>query len=256
MTSPTRSAFSPTSSRLTNFVPDLAMLTSRSLPNGHGLETSIHSLQNEQERVQKKTFTKWINIYLSLHEPPYFIKDLYEDIKDGTKLIALLEALSGQTLPMERGRKRAHFMSNVSNALQFLELRKIKLVNIRPLDIVDGNPTIVLGLIWTLILYFQIQETYVIDDDSKDARNKAKDNLLEWVRKKISDFSSSSELLRKIDGLDIRDFTTSWRDGLAFNVLIHAIRPDLIDVHRVKRMDVRERLENAFDVAEQHLGVP
>ena len=61
---------------------------------------------------------------------------------------------------------------------------------------------------------------------------------------------------RKIDGLDIRDFTTSWRDGLAFNVLIHAIRPDLIDVHRVKRMDVRERLENAFDVAEQHLGVP
>lgn len=56
--------------------------------------------------------------------------------------------------------------------------------------------------------------------------------------------------------MDIRDFTTSWRDGLAFNVLIHSIRPDLIDVRHVQRMPVRERLENAFDVAEQHLGVP
>lgn len=53
---------------------------------------------DEQERVQKKTFTKWVNIYLSLHEPPYYINDLFEDLRDGTKLIALLEVLSGQTL--------------------------------------------------------------------------------------------------------------------------------------------------------------
>ena len=53
---------------------------------------------DEQERVQKKTFTKWVNIYLSLHDNSYNIKDLFEDFKDGTKLIALLEVLSGQTL--------------------------------------------------------------------------------------------------------------------------------------------------------------
>ena len=51
-----------------------------------------------QERVQKKTFTKWVNIYLSLHEPPYFINNLFEDFKDGIKLIALVQVLSGQTL--------------------------------------------------------------------------------------------------------------------------------------------------------------
>lgn len=60
---------------------------------------------------------------------------------------------------------------------------------------------------------------------------------------------------RQFDGLNVRDFTTSWRDGLAFNALIHAIRPDLIDLRRVTRMDVRERLENAFSIAEQ-LGIP
>lgn len=53
---------------------------------------------DEQERVQKKTFTKWVNIYLSLHEPSLYVNDLFEDLQDGTKLIALLEVLSGQTL--------------------------------------------------------------------------------------------------------------------------------------------------------------
>ena len=61
--------------------------------------------------------------------------------------------------------------------------------------------------------------------------------------------------VRQFDGLNVRDFTTSWRDGLAFNALIHALRPDLIDLRRVTRMDVRERLENAFSIAEQ-LGIP
>ncbi|CAF5048741.1 unnamed protein product [Rotaria magnacalcarata] len=87
----------------------------------------------------------------------------------------------------------------------------------------------------------------MFDENSKDNRSKAKEALLGWVRKKTSG---------QIDGLDVRDFTSSWRDGLAFNALIHAIRPDLIDLRRVTRMDIRERLENAFTVAEQQLGVP
>ena len=63
-------------------------------------------------------------------------------------------------------------------------------------------------------------------------------------------------LFRKLDNVDVRDFTSSWRDGLAFNALIHAIRPELIDLRQVARMDPRERLEHAFIIAEQHLGVP
>lgn len=32
----------------------------------------------------------------------------------------------------------------------------MKTVNIRPEDIVDGNPKLTLGLIWTIILHFQV----------------------------------------------------------------------------------------------------
>lgn len=35
---------------------------------------------------------------------------------------------------------------------------QIKLVNIRAEDIVDGNPKLTLGLIWTIILHFQVIE--------------------------------------------------------------------------------------------------
>ena len=36
--------------------------------------------------------------------------------------------------------------------------KEIKLVNIRGEDIVDGNPKLTLGLIWTIILHFQVGE--------------------------------------------------------------------------------------------------
>ena len=38
----------------------------------------------------------------------------------------------------------------------YLLTLQIKLVNINVGDIVDGKPAIVLGLIWTIILYFQV----------------------------------------------------------------------------------------------------
>lgn len=59
---------------------------------------------------------------------------------------------------MERGRvlRRPHFLSNANTALQFLSSKRIKLVNINPADLVDGRPPVVLGLIWTIILYFQV----------------------------------------------------------------------------------------------------
>ncbi|KAJ7409657.1 hypothetical protein WISP_113425 [Willisornis vidua] len=116
--------------------------------------------QDEQESVQKRTFTKWINTHLAKRNPPMLVNDLFEDIKDGVMLIALLEVLSGQKLPCEQGRqlKRIHWVANIGTALKFLEGRRIKLVNINSTDIADGRPSIVLGLVWTIILYFQIEE--------------------------------------------------------------------------------------------------
>ena len=52
---------------------------------------------------------------------------------------------------------RVHKLQNVQNALDYLtKVKRIKLVNIRNDEIVDGNPKLILGLLWTLILHFQV----------------------------------------------------------------------------------------------------
>lgn len=53
-------------------------------------------MPDERERVQKKTFTKWINSHLQ--RVGARVNDLYHDLQDGRKLILLLEILSGEKL--------------------------------------------------------------------------------------------------------------------------------------------------------------
>lgn len=98
--------------------------------------------------------------------------------------------------PREKGRMRFHKLQNVQIALDFLKHRQVrpqtskakrniialtqetllclcfqhltlllllffqvKLVNIRNDDIADGNPKLTLGLIWTIILHFQVSSS-------------------------------------------------------------------------------------------------
>lgn len=51
---------------------------------------------------------------------------------------------------------RIHCLENVDKALQFLKEQRVHLENMGSHDIVDGNPRLSLGLIWTIILRFQV----------------------------------------------------------------------------------------------------
>ena len=56
---------------------------------------------------------------------------------------------------------RIHCLENVDKALSFLYEQRVHLENMGAHDIVDGSPRLTLGLIWTIILRFQIQEIIV-----------------------------------------------------------------------------------------------
>lgn len=122
---------------------------------------------------------------------------------------------------------------------------------------------------WLLLLFFlQISDIVVGQEPNVTAREA----LLRWARRSTA----------KYPGVRVNDFTSSWRDGLAFNAIIHRNRPDLIDWRNIRSVliivqctfnvfwnifisitvyfryrnhHVRERLETAFHVVEKEYGV-
>lgn len=94
------------------------------------------------------------------------------------------------------------------------------------------------GLLWTLILRFTIADINV-------EGLTAKEGLLLWCQRKTMDYND----------VDVRNFTSSWTDGLAFCALLHRYRPDLLDYHKLDKTDHRGNMKLVFDLAEEHIGI-
>ncbi|NXX91379.1 SYNE2 protein, partial [Centropus bengalensis] len=229
----------------------------------------------QREFTQKKTFTSWINSILAKHTPPSAISDLYTDIQQGHLLLDLLEVLSGERLPREKGFNTFQCRSNIENALTFLKSRSLKLINIHVTDIIEGKPSIVLGLIWTIIFHFHIEElagtlacaynqpsgdrSSDVDSSPKASRSATKSakikerwkvsaakTLLLWAKEQCSLHGS----------INVTDFKSSWRSGLPFLAVIQTLRPGLVDLEKAKARSNKENLKEAFRIAEVELNIP
>ncbi|XP_045910311.1 dystrophin-like [Micropterus dolomieu] len=200
-------------------------------------------------------------------KPP--VEDLFSDLCDGRRLLELLEGLTGHALVrLERGFTRVHSLNNVNRALQILQKNNVELVNIGAADIVDGNHKLILGLIWSIILHWQVKD--VMKDVMAGLKQTNSEKiLLSWVRQNTRQYPQcfSSGCHTAVTGwlfnihyfcpqVNVVNFSSSWNDGLAFNALIHSHRPELFDWSSVeKKTSPIDRLEHAFNKAEQHLGI-
>uniref|UniRef100_W5UIS2 Calmin n=1 Tax=Ictalurus punctatus TaxID=7998 RepID=W5UIS2_ICTPU len=240
----------------------------------------VQNLQVEREVVQKRTFTRWMNLHLEKCNPPLMVHDLFRDIRDGRVLMALLEELSGCRLLHEfkPSAHRIFRLNNIARVLAFLEERNVKLVSIDAADVADGNSSIVLGLIWNIILFFQIKEltgnirnqfpstsslssiptssdsdmslSSTPSDEKKPSivardHGKAIKTLLHWVQRRTRKY-----------GVAVQDFGKSWKSGLAFLAVIKSIDPSLVDMRRALLRSPRENIEEAFRTAHYSLGIP
>uniref|UniRef100_A0A8C4M5V2 Spectrin beta, non-erythrocytic 5 n=1 Tax=Equus asinus TaxID=9793 RepID=A0A8C4M5V2_EQUAS len=207
----------------------------------------VRKLQARHMRVQEKTFTNWINNIFQHGRVGIKIQNLYTELADGIHLLRLLELISGEALPPpSRGRMRVHFLENSSRALAFLRA-KVPIPLIGPENIVDGDQTLILGLIWVIILRFQISHISLDREEfgASAALLSAKEALLVWCQRKTACYTNVS----------ITDFSRSWSDGLGFSALIHAHRPDLLDYGSLRADRPMHNLDFAFRVAEQELGI-
>jgi hypothetical protein len=134
---------------------------------------------------------------------------------------------------------RVQKFENVNKSLDYIRSRGIQMTNIGAEDVVDGNSKIILGLIWTLILRFTIS-------DINEEGLSAKEGLLLWCQRKTACY----------DEVEVRDFSSSWNDGLAFCALLDIHRPDLIDYDSLDKNDHRGNMQLAFDIASKEIGIP
>uniref|UniRef100_A0A8D1RDE4 Actinin alpha 3 (gene/pseudogene) n=1 Tax=Sus scrofa TaxID=9823 RepID=A0A8D1RDE4_PIG len=139
----------------------------------------------------------------------------------------------------DKGKMRFHKIANVNKALDFIASKGVKLVSIGAEEIVDGNLKMTLGMIWTIILRFAIQDISVEE-------TSAKEGLLLWCQRKTAPYRN----------VNVQNFHTSWKDGLALCALIHRHRPDLIDYAKLRKDDPIGNLNTAFEVAEKYLDIP
>jgi len=186
--------------------------------------------------IQKRTFTKWCNSHLS--ERLLKINSLETDFEDGVLLCALLEQISSKSVGIvnKKPKIRAQKLENTGAALKFLRDEGIKLVAIGPEDITDGHVKLILGLIWTIILRYQIQKIGVTG-------SSAKNDLLAWVRKQIPEYN-------------INNFKDDWRDGRALCALGNSLEPGIVDLSQMPNKSPLENARTGTEAAERELGIP
>uniref|UniRef100_A0A287BIH3 F-actin cross-linking protein n=1 Tax=Sus scrofa TaxID=9823 RepID=A0A287BIH3_PIG len=180
------------------------------------------------EKQQRKTFTAWCNSHL--RKAGTQIENIEEDFRNGLKLMLLLEVISGERLPKpDRGKMRFHKIANVNKALDYIASKGVKLVSIGAEEIVDGNVKMTLGMIWTIILRFAIQDISVEE-------TSAKEGLLLWCQRKTAPYRN----------VNIQNFHTSpIQNYFKKLVLLFLMQDDPIG-----------NINLAMEIAEKHLDIP
>jgi ribosomal protein L14E/L6E/L27E len=215
------------------------------------------------EQTQYKTFRNWVNINLKSSNSN--VKALEADFKNGVRLAQLIEVLQKKKIGkwVANPKQNMHEIENLGMAITAIQKDNIKIVNIGSGDIHDGNLKIIMGLIWTLIQHYHINQLDFLDieeSSNKDQPNtggrrasiqvgglkklSAKDKLLAIVNEIIQPW-----------GYKAHNFTTDFEDGKILACLAHTRDPktirDPVNFGNDKHANVKEVLEGY-----EKLGIP
>ncbi|XP_011501590.1 PREDICTED: filamin-A [Ceratosolen solmsi marchali] len=189
--------------------------------------------------IQANTFRNWVNEHLKQSERGRDcgpVIDLADDFRDGTRLCALVEILTGKRLAKWNPRpvNQHHYLENVSTALKAVEADGVKLVNIGNVDIVNGNLKLILGLIWSLIVRYQIGK-------SKFPPRKL---MLSWLKAVLPECR-------------VNNFTTDWNSGVYLSALLNYCKPGLFPHWR--QLDPTDNVYNcrkAMEISKREFDIP
>uniref|UniRef100_A0A0P4WG12 Calponin-homology (CH) domain-containing protein n=1 Tax=Scylla olivacea TaxID=85551 RepID=A0A0P4WG12_SCYOL len=183
--------------------------------------------------IQHHTFKNWVNV--QLRDTGLRVENLSEDFHDGVALVTLVEVLQKRRLrKVKRVLNQHQALENVSTALNAIADDGIKLVNIGNVDIVNGNLKLILGLIWSLIMHYQIGQS----------KFPPKKLMLAWLKAVLPDCR-------------INNFTSDWNSGVYLSALLDYCKPGLCP--NWKNLNPRNSVENcknAMETAKMEFQIP
>jgi len=165
------------------------------------------------------------------------IENLSTDLDTSINLLNLLEQISGKQVAATYNKSpkmRVQKIENVNFSLNFLTKEGIKLVGIDGSNVVDGNTKLILGLIWIIILRFQIQV---------NEGNSARQELLDWVRSQIPEYN-------------INNFGGDWQSGRAICSLAEVIQPGQMNLPADWKNDPVYNCNLGLTKAYQNMKIP
>ena len=136
---------------------------------------------------------------------------------------------------VEEPKMEIHCKENLKTAFDFMRNKGLQLDIIGGDDIAGGNEKLTLGLVWTLIVSFQVEDIQ-LDGVS------GKDGLMLWCQ-------------RQCPTIEVKDFSKTWRNGIAFCTIMHRFRPDAFNLEALDPRNGMENMELALSTAENHFGV-
>jgi hypothetical protein len=138
-------------------------------------------------------------------------------------------------------------LDNVTQALLYLERCGVKTVFLTPLQVVDGEHNMILGLVWKLILTTQIASlndaSGIVGDEGRQ-ESGARAALLTWCKGRTEPL-----------GVKVDNFGKDWKNGMALLALLCSQKPDLINFQALDPTRNEDNLKLAFTVAKNEFGV-
>ena len=195
-----------------------ANLASRS--RAHTATTQGSYREQKWVRRQKKVFKNWVNLRIAGRNVQP-VKDLFVDLQDGWVMYHLCEALGGTSLrslgKMSKGKMRLHHVANMNIVFKYLQLSAVPLIGIGPQDIVDGNPKLVLGMCWSIIVFFLAKE---LEAGGGGGINELKKKIIGWANEHVG---ADPELY---GDQPVTNLTGDWQDGRVFSAILDSVAPE------------------------------
>lgn len=170
-------------------------------------------------------FALWLN---SLDVDP-FVNNLYMDLQDGTILLQAFDKMHPGIVDWKRVSRRQPLnrfkqVENTNYAIMIGQHLRYTLVNMQGADIVDGSPTLTLGLVWQMM---RENVTQTMKKLSKSGRDITDMEMIRWANETVQRGGKTSKVSSFKD--------PSFRTGVFVCDVLNGVRPGSVDYAMVNR---------------------